>query len=296
MVHYNVQSFANKIDITEPELTDFDIISLTGTWLNDSISNEDLKFNEFQAPFRRDRIGDSHGGIMVYVKKDIPCKRRIDLELVNIECLWIEVYAKTKKVLIGTFYRPPNSTPVVFSDIENSIGLATDTGIEEIVVTGDLNLNMLNPHSRAKILDVCQTYNLTQLINEPTHYTETSSSIIDLILVSNLRSVELSRVSEPFCYTMSNIIAQYLLFLPLINKFRSLLFVKYGCITKVILIGYGNVSPNLTGKLLKAMMSTFMLPLLLINSLIYLKTVFHTNILELGLEICLGSIGQYVNL
>ena len=69
MVHYNVQSFANKIDIIEPELTDFDIISLTETWLNDSISNEDLKFNEFQAPFRRDRIGDSQGGIMVYVKK-----------------------------------------------------------------------------------------------------------------------------------------------------------------------------------------------------------------------------------
>ena len=96
MVHYNDQSFANKIDIIEPELTDFDIISLTETWLNDSISNEDLKFNEFQAPFRRDRIGDSHDGIMVYVKKDIPCKRRIDLELVNIECLWIDVYAKTK--------------------------------------------------------------------------------------------------------------------------------------------------------------------------------------------------------
>ena len=69
MVHYNVQSFANKIDIIEPELTDFDIISLTETWLNDSIPNEDLKFNEFQAPFRRDLIGDSHGGIMVYVKK-----------------------------------------------------------------------------------------------------------------------------------------------------------------------------------------------------------------------------------
>ena len=193
-----VQSFANKIDIIEPELTDFDIISLTETWLNDSIPNEDLKFNEFQAPFRRDRIGDSHGGIIVYVKKDIPCKRRIDLELVNIECLWMEVYVKTKQVLMGTFYRPLNSTPVVFSDIENSIGLATDTGIEEIVVTGDLNLNMLNPHSCAKILYVYQTYNLIQLINEPTHYTETLSSIIDLILVSNLRSVELSGVSEPF--------------------------------------------------------------------------------------------------
>ena len=44
MVHYNVQSLANKVDLIESELTNFDIISLTETWLNDSISNEDLTF------------------------------------------------------------------------------------------------------------------------------------------------------------------------------------------------------------------------------------------------------------
>ena len=94
MVHYNVQSLASKTDIIEPELTNFDIISLIETWLNDSISNEDLKFNEFQDPFRRDRIGNSHGGVIVYVKRGIPCKRRLDLELVNIECVWIEIIVK----------------------------------------------------------------------------------------------------------------------------------------------------------------------------------------------------------
>ena len=62
------QTFINfKSDIIKPELTNFDIISLTETWLNDSISNEDLKFNEFQDPFRRYRVGDSHGGVLVYV-------------------------------------------------------------------------------------------------------------------------------------------------------------------------------------------------------------------------------------
>ena len=60
-------NFTSKTDIIEPELTNFDICSLTETWLNDSISNEDLKFNEFQDPFRRDRIGNSHGGVIVYV-------------------------------------------------------------------------------------------------------------------------------------------------------------------------------------------------------------------------------------
>ena len=64
-------------------------------------------FNEFQDPFRRDRIDDSHGGVIVYVKCGIPCKLRLDLELVNIECVWNEIIVKKqKKLLIGTFYRP----------------------------------------------------------------------------------------------------------------------------------------------------------------------------------------------
>ena len=105
---------------------------------------------------------------------------------------------KNKKLLIGTLYKPPTAFPVVLSDIENSIGLTIDTGVEDIVMTGDLNLDMLNQHSRMKITDLCQTYNLTQLINDPTNYTETSSSIIDLVLVSNSHSVEMSGVSEPF--------------------------------------------------------------------------------------------------
>ena len=35
---------------------------------NDSVSNQDLEFNDFQLPFRRDREGDCHVGILVYVK------------------------------------------------------------------------------------------------------------------------------------------------------------------------------------------------------------------------------------
>ena len=41
-------------------------------------------------------------------------------------------------------------------------------------------------------------YNFSQLINEPTNYTESSLSIIDLIMVSNLQTVDISGVGEPF--------------------------------------------------------------------------------------------------
>ena len=69
---------------------------LTETWLNESIINQDLMLNNFQVPFRRDRVGDSHGGILVYVKDGIPCKRRTDLELINIECILVEVNVRNK--------------------------------------------------------------------------------------------------------------------------------------------------------------------------------------------------------
>lgn len=160
MVHYNVQSLVNKVDILESEFSHFDVISLTETWLNSSISDLDILFQEFQSPFRRDRIDDSHGGIAVYVKHNIPCKRRPDLELINIECVWLELSVRNKKILFGTFYRPPSSSPNVLVDIENSIGMAVDTGLSEIIITGDFNFNMQNLQSRRKILDICQQYNL----------------------------------------------------------------------------------------------------------------------------------------
>ena len=47
-------------------------------------------------------------------------------------------------------------------------------------------------------MDICQTFSLHQLIDEPSNFTETSSTIIDLILVNNVSFVEMSGVSEPF--------------------------------------------------------------------------------------------------
>ena len=56
------------------------------------------------------------------------------------------VIVKTKQLLIGSFYSPPTDSLVVLSGIENSIRLDTNASVVDIVVTGDLNLNMLNQY------------------------------------------------------------------------------------------------------------------------------------------------------
>ena len=66
-----------------------------------------------------------------------------------------------------------------------SIGLAVDTNIQDILIMGDFNLDILKQLPGRKMNNICQYFGLDQLISEYTHFPEISSSVIDLILTSN---------------------------------------------------------------------------------------------------------------
>ena len=199
-IHYNVQSIANKLDILTAELSDFDILAFSETWLHAAIQTTDLLMPNFKPPERKDRARDHHGGVMIYVKDSVHYTRRNDLEPLNIECIWIEIQLKQTRILFGLFYRPPNSDALYLSAIEDSISLALDTQISNIIVTGDFNLNVLNPHTSNKISDICTQFSLYQTITEPTHFTEHSSSLIDLVFTSDNSNILYSGVAEPFLH------------------------------------------------------------------------------------------------
>ncbi|MEW8545351.1 MAG: reverse transcriptase domain-containing protein, partial [Candidatus Thiodiazotropha sp.] len=198
-VHYNVQSIFSKLELLQAELSEFDILAFTETWLSPSIDTNDLMFQSYSTPERKDRVGDYHGGVMIYVKDNLHYKRRVDLEPRNIECIWLELINNHKHILFGLFYRPPNSNSDYFSDIEDSIALALDSpGISEIIITGDFNFNLLNPQTARKINSICTQFSLYQSITQPTHFTETSSSLIDLLLINNKTHLIVSGVGDPF--------------------------------------------------------------------------------------------------
>ena len=99
---------------------------------------------------------------------------------------------------MGVFYRPPNSDAFYNQLIENSIHMAIDTNIDNIVITGDFNYNMYNPNTSRNITKMCQELSLNQVINDATHFTENSSSLIDLFLVNDKDNVVISGVGDPF--------------------------------------------------------------------------------------------------
>ena len=90
-VHYNVQNLRLKLDLIAAELCDFDILAFSEIWLNPSVSTTDLYIQSYREPERKDRIWDSHGGVVLYVKNTLYYRRRADLELRGIECIWIEL-------------------------------------------------------------------------------------------------------------------------------------------------------------------------------------------------------------
>jgi hypothetical protein len=116
---------------------------------------------------------------------------RNDLEVLGVECVWVEFkISKNHPVLIGTIYRPPDSLNYTFDLIEHSIDLAVDTGINTIVVLGDFIEDQLKPQNN-KMSNIFVKYNMIQFINEPTHFTENSSSCIDLISSTDPNVIDL---------------------------------------------------------------------------------------------------------
>ena len=68
-VHYNVQSVVSKLDVLHTELFDFDILAFTEAWLNPIVDSDDLPLLSYNKPERKYGMGDSHGGVMLYVKE-----------------------------------------------------------------------------------------------------------------------------------------------------------------------------------------------------------------------------------
>ena len=57
---------------------------------------------------------------------------------------------------------------------------------------------MLNVQSSLKIKDLCEQHCFKQTIDEPTHFTENSSSLLDIKLTRNIDHLFLTGVGDPF--------------------------------------------------------------------------------------------------
>jgi hypothetical protein len=109
IAYLNINSILNKCDMLSELLYDnvVDILFVAETKLNASFPNAQFAVDNYRL-WRKDMT--SHGGgVMVYLRSDIPGDRRVDLEFEVVECISLEIIVNSRRWLISGSYRPPST-------------------------------------------------------------------------------------------------------------------------------------------------------------------------------------------
>ena len=137
---------------------------ISETKLDNSFPTNQFIIKGFSTPFRRDR--NAHGGgIMIFVREDIPCKmlkaKYIDQ---SIEAIFFELNLRKEKWLVMGGYNPKKEHTTHFLyEISKEMDFHLNT-YENLLLTGDFNAIKSDP----SLKEFCALYSLKNLITEPT--------------------------------------------------------------------------------------------------------------------------------
>ena len=187
----NINRLLNKLDGIRDLLSDYnlDILALNETWLTRDISDDEINISGYSVA-RKDRsnpLKSSGGGVIFYVRENIPFIVRPDLTTNTSEHLWIEITRqKCKPLLVASVYRPPN---LDVDELIHSLNESFSAIMERFLtmILGDFNVDQLSRNNSNKTLlaSFAIENNLKQIISEPTRITQTSRTLIDLIYVND---------------------------------------------------------------------------------------------------------------
>ena len=109
----------------------------------------------------------------------------IFLECTNIESIAVEVIIENNKWLFLGCYRPPSMLETSFSvDIHRTLDRIT-TKYDNISICGDLNFDMLNDDKKVHLENVCDVFNLSNIVKEATCFRPGSvPSLLDVFLTN----------------------------------------------------------------------------------------------------------------
>ena len=118
--------------------------------------------------------------------------------------------------------------------------------------------NIMDQSHYRKTDSICKHFNLTQCIEQPTHFTENSMSVIDLLFVKNRESILTSGVGEP-CLNLN--VRYHCPIFGVLNflkpKYKSYRPKKYRSMNTVIIVSLEVVYQKLNGILFIMMIQTY---------------------------------------
>ena len=199
MAFLNIVSLPENIDEIRYSMSNksIDIIAFNKTRLDLSFTDSMIHLDGYNL-IRKDR-SQKGGGVCMYLRSSINYKIRSDLSLSELEAVCVEITKPHSQPFIAaTVYRPPNASLDFFDHLKKLIREIDDEN-KEMYLLGDLNCDMLKEeqlcHAPLKKLNsLCELYQLTQLIDEPTRITATMFSLIDHVITNTPEKISHSGV------------------------------------------------------------------------------------------------------
>lgn len=189
VAHLNVRSLCNKTNELKALLSNenISVLGITETWLNTQILSDLVEIEGYDF-FRMDR-GSRGGGVGIYVLSSLKATIVSGDNHINspLENIWISIPISNVVLKVGVLYRPPHHAN--FAESMNMIDSLIEEILptcDELIVLGDLNVNLLNQnHNSSVLIDIFDCYKLKQLVTNPTRKT----SLLDIIAVSDVNLV-----------------------------------------------------------------------------------------------------------
>ena len=184
--------------------TKFDMLDITETKLSSRTADEKLNIDGYKF-VRRDRVKeDGCGGCLLYYNEHMDVDESPDLfssELPNSEAIWTELTMHSQKLLVSVLYRPPKQT-TFFENFEKQLEQIWGKR-KNILTVGDLNADLLfKGKSKAdtlegrNLLQKLNQYKLSNVIKEPTRITNTTRTLLDLVITSDRNKISKAGTHE----------------------------------------------------------------------------------------------------
>ncbi|KAL1373488.1 hypothetical protein pipiens_005162 [Culex pipiens pipiens] len=200
--------------------SDYDVIALSETWLQDDIVDAELSSN--YNLFRQDRnelTSDRSrgGGVLIAVKKahDFTCTRVLSAGYEHLEQVAVRIKARNHTVYVCCIYIRPNSPPDVYTShgtaVQELVNLSSND--DSIIVTGDYNLphlawtfdvdvNGFIPLNASTEQELALTENVVATgLLQICSLANVNGRILDLAFVNDTLSVELIEPPKPILRT-----------------------------------------------------------------------------------------------
>ena len=186
--HLNINSVRNKFGPISELLGEnlLQYLAITESKIDDTFPDSQLSMPNVTM-YRRDR-NQHGGGVLAYIRSDVHNRRLTVIDTNELEIIINEITLQKVKWIVIAVYRPPNCDANVLLDKLQSIVDECLIRSSNIVITGDLNLNLLDADTESspgmKLNNFMDIFDCTNVVREPTCYAANKPTLIDVIITN----------------------------------------------------------------------------------------------------------------